>query len=97
MATERTQYSTIYCVFFWKEFLRPLGVLAKLFLRFEYLNILSSSFDKVDEIDVLPGDFLAETRVLSNENQTVVTTRNAPHGIYQGFLELGLFSGHDRA
>jgi hypothetical protein len=97
MATERAQYSTIRCVFLREEFSRRPSVLAELFLRSEDLNILSSSFDKVDEIDMLSKDALAETSALSNKNQTVCITRNAPHGIRQGFLELGLFSRHDRA
>jgi hypothetical protein len=97
MATERTQYSSIRCVFLREEFLRAVSVFAKLFLRFKYLNILPGSFDKVDEIDVLPEDGLVQTTALSNENQTVYTTRDAPHGIGQVVLERGLFSGHDRA
>ena len=75
MATERTQYSAILRVLLWEEFPLPVSIFAKLFLRFKDLNILSSSFDKVDEIDVLLKDGLAETRALLNENQTVYTTR----------------------
>src|SRR5216684_1133017 len=53
MASECTQYSTIHCIFLREEFACLLSVLAKLFLRFEESNILSGSFDKVDEIDML--------------------------------------------
>jgi hypothetical protein len=68
MATERTQYSSIRCVFLREEFLRASSVFAKLFLRFKNPKILSGSFDKVDEIDVLPEDGLAQRTALSNEN-----------------------------
>jgi hypothetical protein len=54
MASERTQYSTIYCIFLWEEFLGLVGILTKLYLRFEDLYILSNSepMDKVDEINM---------------------------------------------
>jgi hypothetical protein len=69
MAAERAQYPTICCIFFWEEFLRLSSIFAKLFLRFEYLNALSRSFDKADEIDVLLEDGLGETTLL-NENSS---------------------------
>ena len=105
MATECTQYSAIHRAFYSaihraflrEEFPRTPSVFAELSLRFEDLNIFSSSFDKVDEIDVLPKDGLEQTRALSTKNQKVHTIRNAPHGNCQGLLELGLSSGYDRA
>ena len=97
MATECTQYSAIHRAFLREEFPRTPSVFAELSLRFEDLNIFSSSFDKVDEIDVLPKDGLEQTRALSTKNQKVHTIRNAPHGNCQGLLELGLSSGYDRA
>ena len=53
MATESRQYSAIYSIFLRKEFLRQSSISAELFLRFEDTNVLSGSFDKVDEIDML--------------------------------------------
>ena len=67
MATEFTQYSTIRCGFLREELLRLLSVFAELYLRVKYLNILSRSFDKVDEIDVFRTDCLGEARTLTNE------------------------------
>jgi hypothetical protein len=61
MATERTQYSSIRCVLPWEEFIRTPGIFAELHLRFENLNILSRSFDKVDKIDVCPKNSLEAT------------------------------------
>jgi hypothetical protein len=67
MATESTQYSTIHCIFLREEFPCQSSILAELFLRFEDTNVLSRSFDKVNEIDMLCTDSLGETRILSKE------------------------------
>ena len=96
MATERAQYSTIRCVFLREEFLRPPGIFAELLLRFEDLNILSRSFDKVHKIDVFPKDSLEATGTLSTR-EMVYATRNSLNGILRGYLELGLSSGYNRA
>ena len=58
MATESTQHSTIHCIFLWKKFPRISGISAEFFLGFEDTNVLSGSFDKVDEIDMLCKDSL---------------------------------------
>ena len=68
LATERAQHSTICRTFPRKIFLIRLSICTKLFLRFEYLDVFSGSFHKVDEIDVLPTDSLGETVTPSNEN-----------------------------
>jgi hypothetical protein len=52
MASERTQYSTIHCSLLWEEFPGLLGILTKLFLRFEDLYILFEPLDKVYEINM---------------------------------------------
>jgi hypothetical protein len=52
MASERTQYSTVHRIFLWEEFFGLLGILTKLFLRFEDRYILSGPLDKVDEINM---------------------------------------------
>jgi hypothetical protein len=80
MATERTQHPTIRRVFLREEFLCPPSIFAKLFLRFENLNILSRSFDKVDKIDMFPEDSLEATRTLS-DREMVYATRNSLNGI----------------
>ncbi len=67
MASEVTQYSTICCIFLREEFSRLNSVFAKFFLRFEESNILSGSFNKVDEIDVLSQHNLEEEISLKRE------------------------------
>ena len=54
LASQRTQYSTISCIFLREELLGLLGIFTKLFLRFEDLYILSGPLDKVDEINMFP-------------------------------------------
>ena len=96
MATERTQYSSIRCVLPWEEFIRTPGIFAELRLRFENLNILSRSFDKVDKIDVCPKNSLEATGTLSTR-EMVYATRNSLIGILREYLELGLSSGYNKA
>jgi hypothetical protein len=93
MASERTQNSTIHRIFLWEEFLGLLGILTKLFLRFEDRYILPGPLEKVDEINM----FLQDSLGREMKNQMVHATGHSPHGIPYECLELGLFSGHDIA
>jgi hypothetical protein len=65
MAPERTQHSTVHRVFLREELPCHVSIHAKLFLRFEDGDVLSGSFDKVDEIDMFPNDGLGEYKGLS--------------------------------
>jgi hypothetical protein len=69
MASERTQYSTIHCTFLWEEFLGLLGILTKLFFRFEDPYILSGPFDEVDEIDMFLFDSLGRDMKIRESTQ----------------------------
>ena len=58
MTTERTQYSTIHCIFLRKEFSCFASVFTKLLFSFEDSDLLFGSFNKVDKIDMLLQDSL---------------------------------------
>ncbi len=66
MVSECTQYSTVHCIFLREEFSLS-SVFTKFLLRFEESNILSGSFDKVNEIDMLSQHSLGEENFLERE------------------------------